>query len=339
MKHEFIETGDADSRKSIEDSNGEVVLAQCRVCRQAEGELEAECPGRAPVTTEAAVEKAKARKTHPRITMGQVAAILGVSKTMKREAVLREMVRTYHGAESEYVSNIAADWNEEHRATATVVFEDHFKRNVTTCDTKHKTLSSTAHTVNGKAGKGLAFIRTPFGQRDAVSSDDFKPLEDQPHMYAQMQVEMHLAEVEWGCFFQWAPMANTFQMVKIDPAFIERTIKQLDDFYAEYKEATKDKSHLEPLRKNHNGKDLQKLVEEYDGLTDQIGNAKSRQDEILAVFKEKADGKSCLIAGRKLSVVSKQGSIQYANVVKEHLPKLDLEPYRGKPSKAWSFEK
>lgn len=45
MKHDLIETGDADSYRQIEDSNGEVALAQCRVCGCAEGELPTECPG------------------------------------------------------------------------------------------------------------------------------------------------------------------------------------------------------------------------------------------------------------------------------------------------------
>lgn len=43
--HQFIQTGDADSFKAIEDGNGEVVLAYCRVCKCAEGELPTQCPG------------------------------------------------------------------------------------------------------------------------------------------------------------------------------------------------------------------------------------------------------------------------------------------------------
>lgn len=45
MKHEFIKTGDADSYSQLEDRNGEVVLAKCRVCRCCEGELPTDCPG------------------------------------------------------------------------------------------------------------------------------------------------------------------------------------------------------------------------------------------------------------------------------------------------------
>lgn len=44
-KHDLIETGDPDSTSYIEDSNGDVVLAVCRVCGQIEADLADECPG------------------------------------------------------------------------------------------------------------------------------------------------------------------------------------------------------------------------------------------------------------------------------------------------------
>lgn len=44
-RHDFIKTGDADSHHAIEDSNGEVALTYCRLCKCAEGELPTECPG------------------------------------------------------------------------------------------------------------------------------------------------------------------------------------------------------------------------------------------------------------------------------------------------------
>lgn len=45
--HDFIRTGDVDAHPAIQDRNGEVVLKECRVCRQAEGDLAATCPGAA----------------------------------------------------------------------------------------------------------------------------------------------------------------------------------------------------------------------------------------------------------------------------------------------------
>lgn len=44
MKHDFIKTGDPDSHQYIRDRNGEVVLQECRRCKQAEGSLAEECP-------------------------------------------------------------------------------------------------------------------------------------------------------------------------------------------------------------------------------------------------------------------------------------------------------
>lgn len=43
MKHDIIKTGDPDAHPATMDRNGEVVLAVCRCCGQAEGELEETC--------------------------------------------------------------------------------------------------------------------------------------------------------------------------------------------------------------------------------------------------------------------------------------------------------
>lgn len=45
MEHDLIKTGDSDAMPAICDANGEVVLGYCRRCKQAEGDLEAVCPG------------------------------------------------------------------------------------------------------------------------------------------------------------------------------------------------------------------------------------------------------------------------------------------------------
>jgi hypothetical protein len=59
-RHDFIKTGDADSHHAIEDRNGEVVLAYCRVCCCAEGELPTECPGeRLPTETRYAINQGR----------------------------------------------------------------------------------------------------------------------------------------------------------------------------------------------------------------------------------------------------------------------------------------
>lgn len=45
MNHMLYKTGDTDLPSVICDANGDVTLGLCRVCGQAEAELEDECPG------------------------------------------------------------------------------------------------------------------------------------------------------------------------------------------------------------------------------------------------------------------------------------------------------
>lgn len=56
-EHDLIKTGDADSFSAIEDGNGEVVLAYCRICQKGEVDLGAKCFGRQkPVKKEYCME-------------------------------------------------------------------------------------------------------------------------------------------------------------------------------------------------------------------------------------------------------------------------------------------
>lgn len=342
MFHDFIQTGDPDSHRSIEDGNGEVVLAQCRVCGQAEVQLEAECPGprNKPVTTKQALEKAP-RKKLSKIAPGTIAAILGVSPTMKRENVVREMVRAYHGAESEYKANIAVEYADEMRETAMNVFLDKFKRNLHDIILKKPSKLIGGQQAGIKSdnydGLGLVYLRLPYGQRDAASPKDFKTIDQQSHHYAQMQLEMHAAGCTWGVFAQWAVCSQRYDVVKLDTGFIEETLPQLEAFYEHVKAEVKNPLHLEPLRKSIDNDKVRKALDEYDELALSITNAKARQAELLEGFKAMAKGSSVMLCGRSLTMSTSPGSLSYASIVRKHLPDLDLEQYRGEPSTKWTL--
>ena len=76
-------------------------------------------------------------------------------------------------------------------------------------------------------------------------------------------------------------------------------------------------------------------IAEWDDLREQIANAQDRQRDLLNNMTDIAGGKDALFAGRKLTQVEREGAVAYAKVVKEHLPKLDLSKYKGKPSRYW----
>jgi len=293
------------------------------------------------VTTASALEKAP-RKKHGRITGGQIAAILGVSKTMKRAQVLRAMVREYHGDASEYAPSVATEYADMYRQQAERAFEDKFKLNITRSDVKkpHKLLSTHPMLIKSKTepGPGLLYLRLPYGQRDVAEPTGFKPLADQAHHFAQMQFELLNAGVEWGVFCQWSVLGMRNEKVAIDRRWIDVNLPQLEAFYDEYKEACKDKAHREPLRKQIDNQNAAKLLVEYDELSVVTTNAKARQDEILEKLKQMAGDSSVTICGRNLTRTETQGSISYAAAVKKLLPGADLEAYRGAPSTKWKLD-
>lgn len=340
MQHDFIKTGDEDSHRSIEDRNGEAVLAQCRVCGKAEAQLADECPGprKGPVTT----EKAKAaRKQHVKITPGQVAAILGVSKSMKREQVLREMVRRYQGAPSEFEGSVATEYSENFVEQARLQFCDKFKLNIHPHAMKkdHKLVSVSPEVVKSskRTTMGLFYLRLPYGQRDAAEPTSFHASKDVPHHWAQMQIEMFCSGLTWALFHQWSVLSSRTEVVEIDMPWIEQNMAVIEAFYAEYKEACKDKSHLEPLRQKIDNEKARKLISELDELDIAETNAKSRKGEIMDQLKVLAKEKSAIICGRSLTRTDSKGNISYANAIKKLLPDADLEPYRGAPSTSWKL--
>lgn len=340
MQHSIINTGDEDSHRAIEDGHGVVVLSQCRVCGQAEGTLEPECPGprKGPATT----EKAKAaRKQHVKITPGQVAAILGVSKSMKREQVLREMVRRYQGAPSEFEGNVATEYAENFLEQARLQFCDKFKLNIHPFEVKkpHKLVSVQPEVVKSskRSTMGLLYLRLPYGQRDAAEPTAFHASKDVPHHWAQMQIEMHCAGLTWALFHQWSVLSSRSEVVELDLPWIEQNMQVIESFYAEYKEACKDKAHIEPLRQKIDNETARKLIAEMDELDVVETNAKARKAEIMDRLKALAKDKSAIICGRSLTRTDSKGNISYANAIKKLLPDADLEPYRGAPSTSWKL--
>ena len=44
------------------------------------------------------------------------------------------------------------------------------------------------------------------------------------------------------------------------------------------------------------------------------------------------------VDGREVALTTRAGAVAYAKIVKEHLPDLDVEPYRGSSSEVLSIK-
>jgi len=272
-----------------------------------------------------------------KITASNVGAILGMAPYRTARDVLRAMVREYHGIESEFKGNVATEYGTFHEAGAITDYELRTGYTVTPAPfVVSEKLPWLGASPDGFVGDDLLLeIKCPYGKRDDVEPI-FKTLkEEQPHYYAQIQVQLYCTGIDRCHFYQWSPRGDSLVSVNIDHEWLETNIAKLREFYELFLSEIDNKEHLEPIRKEVNTLDAKRLLEEYDQLSAAIDMATERKKEVLALLVETADGKNAEIWGRKLTQVEKEGAISYAKAIKKYAPDADLEPFRGKSSTYW----
>lgn len=167
-------------------------------------------------------------------------------------------------------------------------------------------------------------IKCPYSKRNATSEDAFKPLADQPWYLSQVQIEMLCTGRKSAYFFQWAPTgAYKLETVELNPDWLDWALPQLESFVYEYRE-----------RKNNLSSD-EELAKVYHLLKAQFESAKQALDDHKNLMIQKANGSKRKFADVQVYPVERKGSVAYAKVVKDLLPGVDLEPYRGEPSTSW----
>ena len=182
----------------------------------------------------------------------------------------------------------------------------------------------------------LIEIKAPYGQRDK-NPPQFKTADEQPHYWAQMQIEMACTGAEECHFYQWAPHGSCLEIVHRDDEWLSWAIPELKAFHKRYLSELDNPDHLEPKRVEIETLKAEKLVQEYAELADAIDRAGERKKEVLAELIKMAGERNALICGHKLTKVEKKGSVSYAKALKELAPDADLSKWTGKPSVSWRF--
>ena len=275
-----------------------------------------------------------------KVTASAVGGILGLSPFVTREDVMRRMVREALGAEPEFVTNVAVEWGTNNEDGAVIEFRLETGLDVAPApfvlfDDGSDWLGASpdGYTSDG----GLVEVKAPYSLRKADRPAPFKPLADQPHYAAQVQVQLYVTGREHCWFYQWCPSDTRLERVERDDAWLNANIPALRQFHAQFLDevANNAAEHLAPKRLEIDTPEAHKMVAEWEELREQIANAQERQRDLLDAIVGMAGGKDALFAGRKLTCVEREGAVAYAKVVKEHLPTLDLSGYRGKASRFW----
>jgi len=272
-----------------------------------------------------------------RVTGSMVGAILGLSPFMTRADAMRTMVRAAIGAEPEFTGNVATMYGSQNESGAGFEY---------TLETLHDIQKASfveyedwlgASPDGYVGGHGLIEIKCPYGLRNADAPVPFKSINDQPHYYAQIQVQLFVTGRMWCHFWQWAPKGTKLETVKIDQGWLDEHLPILRQFYAEYLDEVKHHAsdHLAPKRQEIDTPEAARMIGEWDAINEQLELLAERKKDLLADMVKLAGEKNSLLAGRKLTFTERAGSVAYAKVVKDHCKGVDPEPYRGKPSTFW----
>ena len=276
------------------------------------------------------------------VTGSNVGAILGVDPFRTPGDVMRAMVRAHHRVESEFKGNVATQWGtfQEQNAIANLSME----HNIDVIETgfhihpEHTWLGASPdgftdnQSVLGLTNDMVVEIKCPFYIRND-KTPAFKTLEEQPHYYAQMQIEMYCTQKNECVFYQWTPSGDSLELVSYSQDWIDKNLYKLQEFYTDYVNSLDNPEHLTDKTVNiiATSATAERYKKELFNLELQKGLVERLKEQLI----KQADGAKSKIGGINVYPVKKEGSVSYAKVVKEHCKGVDLEPYRGKPSSYW----
>lgn len=270
-----------------------------------------------------------------RVTGSVAGAILGLDPNTTREAALRRLVRGWHGAEPEFIGNIATRHGQAHEDGAIIDFMMETGLDVEPVGflTYEGWLGASPDGLTSDGG--VLEVKVPFSLRKS-EDPKFKTLADQPHYYAQVQVEILCAEATRAWFWQWSAHGSKLERVEIDQAWRDENLPRLKQFHAELMDAIRaPDEHLAPRRVVIDTLAASRLLREWDEMVEAEERARDRKAAILEELVHMAGNSDAEVCGRKLTRVNRAGSISYAKALAELAPGADLEKWRGKPSSSW----
>lgn len=270
-----------------------------------------------------------------RVTGSVAGAILGVNPHTSREDVLRRLVRDWHGAEPEFVGNIATRHGTAHEDGAVVDFQMETGIGVEQVGflPYEDWLGASPDGLTDDGG--VLEVKVPFSLRKS-EDPNFKTLAEQPHYYAQMQIEILCASASHGWFWQWSAYGTKLERVEIDQAWRDENLPRLKQLHAELMDAIRTPDeYLAPRRKVIDTLEASKLLREYDEMAEAEERAAARRKAIIDELVQMAGNGDAEVCGRKLTRVDRAGAISYAKALAELAPGADLEKWRGKPSSSW----
>jgi putative phage-type endonuclease len=273
-----------------------------------------------------------------RITASSVGAILGVDPYRTPADVLRAMVRDMHGAEREFTGNIATEYGTFHEEGARIELAMELGQEVQ----KAGFVVSEEHPWLGASPDGfvndqfVVEIKCPYSLR--TGEGEHKTCLEQPQYYAQVQVQLIVTGRPAAIFYQWAPHKTKIEIIVRDREWENENLWKLRQFWLDAMEERDNPAHLEPLRVEIETPEADALMQKYHEVCRQLNKLEVEKKEIIEQVAKMAGERDAVVCGYKLTKVVREGPVNYSKIVKDNLPQIDVEPYRGKGSEYWRLQ-
>jgi putative phage-type endonuclease len=279
-----------------------------------------------------------------RVTGSIAGAILSLDPNKSRDDVMRRMVRDALGApredENQFLEDVIFGYGKMHEPGAVLDFQMDTGLNVIECGFFAYDDWLGASPDGLTSDGGVLEIKAPWSRRTGQDRC-FKPLSDQPQYFAQVQIEMLCAGRQKAHFYQYSSHAQLHEVVPLDQAWIDENIPRLRQFHAEFLDiiASPDLAaeHLAPLRVVIDTPEAAKCVRGWDEIAEQMELLQERKADLLAQMVDMAGSRDATIAGRKLTLVEKAGSVSYKKALDHYAPKADTSKFMGKSSSYWKM--
>lgn len=264
-----------------------------------------------------------------RITASKVGKILGLSSFGTRDDAMREFVREFFDAPSEFTGNVATQWGEAHEPDALAEYVFATSRTVEPASlVPHPVYDWLAASPDGLVGTdGLVEFKCPYRSQ-------YLSIVDKPEYLAQVQLQMACTGRKWTDFCIWRDGEPLIiERVAADPAWLDRVMPELEAFITDWRMICADAELSAPYLapKERADTDWRKAAAAYKRAADAAKAAadaeKEAREALLALAPE--GGKGC---GVNVIKTERAGSIAYAKAIKDLLPDADLSAYQGKPT-------
>ena len=254
-----------------------------------------------------------------KVTGSQAGAILGDCPWRSRDDVMNDWL---YG--SDFKGNAATEYGNFHEPQAIADFELATGITVGKCGFYvHPEYDWLGASPDGLiVNDSVLEVKCPFGFRDN-ENPEFKNLKDQPHYYAQVQLQMACTGRKKAYFYQWNRFSSHLEVIDYDDDYIQSIIPKLLGFIDEFKERQKE---LESDKF---------LAVQYHFLKSEADAAIDLLEKHKKLMIEKASGKKRKFGDVSVYPVERKGSVAYSKAIKELMPDADLEQWRGKSSVSW----